>query len=86
MPLYMIERNYAEENITTSELVKEVVDVNEQEGIKWLFSFLSADKKKTYCLYEAPNPEAIRAAAKRLDIPADVIVEVGEELRPENFL
>ena len=85
MPLYVIERNYAEENIATSELVKEVVDVNEQEGIKWLFSFLSADKRKTYCLYEAPNPEAIRAAAKRLDIPADVIVEVGEE-RPENYL
>ena len=86
MPLYMIERNFAEEIIATSELVKEVIDVNEQEGIKWLFSFLSADKKKTYCLYEAPNPEAIQAAAKRLDLPADVIVEVTDELRPENFL
>ena len=41
-----------------------------------MYSFLSADKKKTYCLYEAPNPEAIREAAARLGIPADVIVEV----------
>ena len=42
------------------------------------FSFLSADKKKTYCLYEAPNPEAIREAARKLNLPADVIVELGE--------
>ena len=80
MPLYMIERNFAEELSLNSEEVREVTDVNIQEGIKWLYSFLSADKKKTYCLYEAPNPEAIRAAAKRLDLPADVIVEVTDEL------
>ena len=40
--------------------------------------FLSADKKKTYCLYEAPNPEAIREAARKLNLPADVIVELGD--------
>ena len=47
-------------------------------GINWLFSFLSADKRKTYCLYEAKNAEAIREAAKRLNLPADVIVELGD--------
>jgi hypothetical protein len=46
--------------------------------INWLFSFLSADKNKSYCLYEADNPEAIREAARRLNIPADAIIEVGE--------
>ena len=50
----------------------------------WLFSFLSADKKKTYCLYEASNAEAIREAARRAGLPADVIVEVSE-VRPEAF-
>jgi hypothetical protein len=49
-----------------------------------MFSFLSMDKKKSYCLYEAPNAEAIREAARRANIPADVIVEVSE-LRPEMF-
>jgi hypothetical protein len=43
---------------------------------------LSADKKKTYCLYEAPSPEAIREAARRAGLPADVIVEVSE-IRPD---
>ena len=56
--------------------------VNDDVGVRWLYSFLSADKKKTYCLYEAPNPEALREAAARLGIPADVIVEVTEVLEP----
>ena len=54
MPLYMIEREFAEE-----------------------FSFLSADRRRTYCLYEAPSPEAIITAARRADVPADKVVEVG---------
>ena len=43
----------------------------------WLFSFLSADRRRTYCLYEAPSPDAILAAARRANVPADAIVEVG---------
>jgi hypothetical protein len=57
-------------------------EVNDEIGIRWLFSFLSADKRKTYCLYEAPNAEAIRAAAQRLGVPADTIVKVGAEVGP----
>jgi hypothetical protein len=78
MPLYLIERNLAEKLQPTPEIAAAVKQVNTDVGINWLFSFLSADKKKTYCLYEAENPEAIREAARRLNIPADVIVEVGE--------
>ena len=59
-----------------------IKEVNDEIGIQWLFSFLSADKRKTYCLYEAPNPEAIRVAARRLGVPADTIVEVGAEVGP----
>ena len=60
------------------EVATAIKQVNGDVGINWLFSFLSADKKKSYCLYEAENPEAIREAARRLNIPADVIIEVGE--------
>jgi uncharacterized protein DUF4242 len=62
----------------------QVTRINADVGVQWLLSFLSADKKKTYCLYEAPSAEAIREAARRANVPADVIVEVGE-LRPEMF-
>ena len=78
MPLYMIERNFAEQLQLTPEGGAAVKQVNTDVGVNWLFSFLSADKKKSYCLYEAENPEAIREAARRLNIPADVIIEVGE--------
>ena len=82
MALFMIERNFAEEFNASASDYASVIKVNDQAGVKWLYSFLSADKRKTYCLYEAPNPEAIRAAARRLGVPADTIVEVGSEIGP----
>ena len=85
MPLFLIERNFAEQLEVNRDVVLQATKVNADVGIQWLFSFLSADKKKTYCLYEAPSAEAIREAAQRLNVPADVIVEVGE-LRPEMFV
>ena len=85
MPRYLIERNFAEQLEVTKDGVESVKRVNEEEGVVWIFSFLSADKKKTYCLYEAPNPEAIRAAARRNNLPADVIIEVSAELSPTMF-
>ena len=85
MALFVIERNYAEQLELTSDAARLVAEVNSDVGVHWLFSFLSADKKKTYCLYEAPNAEAIREAARRAHLPADVVVEVTE-LRPEAFL
>ncbi len=76
VPLYVIERNFAEQ-LDPDELDRAgIALVNDDVGIRWLYSFLSADRKKTYCLYEAPNPEALLEAAARLGIPADVIVRV----------
>ena len=86
MPRFIIERNFAEQIEVNRDVVTAITQVNADVGVQWLFSFLSADKKKTYCLYEAPNAEAIRDAARRLNIPADVIIEVDSELRPEAFL
>lgn len=78
MPMYVIERNFAE---LLDE--KDIDDagiklINDDAGVRWVYSFLSADKKKTYCLYEAPNPEAIIEAARRNGVPADVITEVSQ--------
>jgi hypothetical protein len=85
MPRYIIERNFADRLDLTKDGLEGVKRINEEEGVSWIFSFLSADKKKTYCLYEAANPEAIREAARRNGIPADVIIEVGSEIRPSMF-
>jgi hypothetical protein len=85
MPLFLIERNFAEQLDLTPDAAAGVKLVNDDVGVHWLYSFLSADKKKTYCLYEAATAEAVREAARRAGLPADVVVEVSE-LRPEAFL
>jgi hypothetical protein len=77
MPLYVIERSFAEQLELTSDDVRLIEDVNADEGVRWLFSFLSADRRRSYCLYEAPSPDAIVAAARRAGIPADEVVEVS---------
>ena len=76
MPLYMIERTFADQLELTSDDVNVIEKINADEGVRWLFSFLSADRRRTYCLYEAPSPAAIMEAARRADVPADEIVEV----------
>ncbi len=83
MPIFMVERRYADELDASTELIDGINRINEEEGVRWLYSFLSADKRKTYCLYEAPSPEAIRQAATRAGLPADVIVEVTERILPD---
>jgi hypothetical protein len=78
MALFVIERNFGEQLELGGIDHAQFKLVNDDEGVRWLYSFLSADKKKTYCLYEASNPEDIMAAAVRLGIPADVIVAVDQ--------
>jgi predicted ATPase len=60
-----------------SDGVKALEEINADEGVRWLFSFLSADRRQSYCLYEAPSPDELIAAARRAGIPADIIVEVN---------
>ena len=86
MPLFIIERNFAEQLEMTKEVASDVNLINEEVGVNWLFSFLSTDKKKTYCLYEAPSAEAIREAAKKAAIPADVIIEVNGQIQPDGSI
>jgi hypothetical protein len=77
MTLYMIERRFAEQLQMTGDEVNLLQEINADEGVSWMFSFLSADRYRTYCLYEAPSPDAIVAAAKRAGIPADAVTEVN---------
>ena len=76
MPLFVIERRFAEQLELSGDVVQQIQEVNADEGVRWLFSFLSADKHRSYCLYEAPSSEAIMEAARRARVPADAVVEV----------
>lgn len=53
-----------------------VVETNAVQGVTWVHSYVSDDKKKTYCVYDGPDPEAIRAAAQANGLPVDTVTPV----------
>ena len=78
MPLFVIERNF-EDGLDLDALdFGEIKLVNDEVGVNWVYSCLSADKKKTFCIYEAPTEdivlqrlEAERVATAISELPAD---------------
>lgn len=85
MALYVIERTFAEALQLDSEDIRQELKINEQIGVTWLLSFLSADSKKTYCVYEAADPERLLEHARVLGLPVDAIVEVTR-LDPDAYI
>jgi Nickel responsive protein SCO4226-like len=86
MPIFLIERRFAEDLEGSAEVTDRINRINAEEGVRWLYSFLAADKRKTYCLYEAPDADAIRRAAVRAGLPADVVVELSDRILPDGSL
>ena len=81
MPRYVVERNF--ENGLHIPLTEAgatvclgVVERNAELGVSWVHSYVSEDKQKTFCVYDAPNPEAVRRAAERNSLPVDRITRV----------
>ena len=83
MPIFLVERRFAEDLEASAEVNDRINRINEEEGVRWLYSFLSADKRKTYCLYEAPLADAIRRAAARAGLPADAVIELAGQAFPD---
>jgi len=54
-----------------------VVDRNGELGVTWVHSYVSEDRKSTFCIYDGPSPEAIRRAAERNGLPVDRITRVA---------
>ncbi len=81
MPRYLVERSFADGlripvGAEGAELCLAVVERNVDEGVTWVHSYVSEDRKKTFCVYDAPSPEAIRRTAARNDLPVDRIRQV----------
>ena len=82
MPRYIVERTFAEgldvpPGNEGAEACMTVVERNADSGVTWVHSYVSADRAKTFCVYDAPTPEAIRQTASRNDLPVDQITEVS---------
>jgi hypothetical protein len=52
------------------------VERNAEEGVTWISSFVSEDKTRTFCIYDAPSPRALRKTASRNELPVDQITRV----------
>lgn len=81
MPRYVVERTFPDGlRIPIDDKgvagVGSVIDCNADAGVTWVHSYVSLDNRKTYCVYDAPSPEAIRATADRNQLPVDHITEV----------
>ncbi len=82
MPRYVVERTFPDGlNIPVdaqgAATCLAVVDRNADEGVTWVHSYVSDDKRKTFCIYDAPSPEAIRKTADRNSLPLDQITQVS---------
>lgn len=81
MPRYVVERTFPnglvipvdDVGAATSQVV---VDKNADHGVTWVHSYVSEDKKSTFCVYDGPTPEAIRKAASSTGLPVDRITKV----------
>jgi hypothetical protein len=81
MPRYIVQRTFSEAlgipgGAEGLALCLGVVDRNADEGVTWIHSYVSEDKRKTFCVYEGPSPEAIRKTAARNDLPVEQITQV----------
>lgn len=81
MPRYVIERTFPDGlgipvNNSGAEIALKVVRHNGEQGVTWIHSYVTSDKKKTFCIYDGPTPEAIRKVAERNGLPVDRITEV----------
>lgn len=82
MPRYMVQRTFPEGlHIPVADggarACQGVVDANAAEGVTWVHSYVSDDKRSTFCIYDAPTPEAIRRTAATNGLPVDEITQVS---------
>jgi hypothetical protein len=80
MPRYLVEREFPNgfgilsEAAGTSPLA--VVERNADAGVTWLHSYVSEDRRKSFCICDGPSPEAIRKRAARNCLPVERITQV----------
>ena len=82
MPRYLVERTFPEGlhipvNDQGAQVCNTVVGNNAEMGVTWVHSYVSQDQRKTFCIYDAPTPEAIRASARTNNLPVDSITPVS---------
>jgi len=81
MPRYLIEREFPAGlaipvDDSGATLCRSVIQNNAEDGVTWIHSYVTPDRRQTYCIYDGPSPEAVRRAATRNKLPISSITEV----------
>ncbi len=81
MPRYLIERTFPDGlripiDDEGAAVCSGVIARNTEEGVTWVHSYVSEDKTQTFCIYDAPSPEAIRKTAAQNELPVGRITQV----------
>jgi hypothetical protein len=81
MPRYIVQRTFPDGlHIPIAnggaDVCRSVIQTNSEESVTWIHSYVSDDKRTTFCVYDAPSPEAIRKTAARNELPVDQITQV----------
>ena len=81
MARYLVERTFPDglglaPNAQGCQVANTVIGNNAEQGVTWINSYVTPDKKQTYCIYDGPSPEAIRKVATKNGLPVDRITEV----------
>lgn len=82
MPRYMVERTFPDGLVIPLDdqgaaVCQAVVGTNAESGVTWVHSYVSEDRKKTFCIYDGPDPDAIRRTAEKNKLPVDRITKVS---------
>ena len=82
MPRYLVERTFPDGlhipmTAQGADVCCNVVDTNARSGVTWVHSYVTDDLRKTFCIYDAPTPEAIRETARNNNLPIDSITAVS---------
>jgi hypothetical protein len=75
---YLIERSFPKGALDHLDAdAKAAVNRNNARfGVKWVMSYANAERTHTFCVYEGPSEDAIRAAARANKLPVDSVTEV----------
>jgi hypothetical protein len=82
MPRYVVERSFPDGlsvpmNTDGRKALTGVVAINAERGVTWIHSYVSTDRKQTFCIYDGPGPEAVRKVADSNKLPVGRITEVS---------
>jgi hypothetical protein len=81
MPRYVVQRTFPDGlripvGDGGADVCLAVIERNSDDGVTWIHSYVSEDKHTTFCVYDAPTPEAVRRTAARNELPLDQITQV----------